>query len=63
MSFDRVDPLLGGDAALARLSGAVRARGWLLIGDITSNHTGDAHDWFTAASSDVHAPERGLYYW
>ncbi|MGI5525402.1 alpha-amylase family glycosyl hydrolase [Micromonospora sp. CA-259024] len=61
-SFDRVDPLLGGDAALARLADAVRARGWRLIGDITSNHTGDAHDWFTVASSDVHAPERGLYY-
>ncbi|MET8306437.1 glycoside hydrolase family 13 protein [Micromonospora sp. NPDC005173] len=61
-SFDRVDPLLGGDAALARLADAVRARGWRLLGDITSNHTGDAHDWFTAASSDVRAPERELYY-
>ncbi|SCE80838.1 alpha-glucosidase [Micromonospora coriariae] len=61
-SFDRVDPLLGGDAALARLADAVRARGWRLLGDITSNHTGDAHDWFTAASSQVHGPERGLYY-
>ncbi|MEU5904298.1 glycoside hydrolase family 13 protein [Micromonospora sp. NPDC047527] len=61
-SFDRVDPLLGGDAALARLAEAVRARGWRLLGDITSNHTGDAHEWFTAATSDVCAPERGLYY-
>ncbi|MFC5923676.1 glycoside hydrolase family 13 protein [Micromonospora vulcania] len=61
-SFDRVDPLLGGDAALARLAHAVRARGWRLLGDVTSNHTGDAHDWFTAASADVHASERGLYY-
>ncbi|MDG4760150.1 glycoside hydrolase family 13 protein [Micromonospora sp. WMMD710] len=61
-SFDRVDPLLGGDAALARLADAVRARGWRLLGDITSNHTGDGHDWFSAASSDVHAAERELYY-
>ncbi|MFF5177380.1 glycoside hydrolase family 13 protein [Micromonospora sp. NPDC000316] len=61
-SFDRVDPLLGGDAALARLAEAVRARGWRLLGDVTSNHTGDAHEWFTAAASDVYAPERGLYY-
>ncbi|MEV1329059.1 glycoside hydrolase family 13 protein [Micromonospora costi] len=60
--FDRVDPLLGGDAALARLADAVHARGWRLLGDITSNHTGDAHRWFTAAASDVRAPERGLYY-
>ncbi|TDC37962.1 glycoside hydrolase family 13 protein [Micromonospora sp. 15K316] len=60
--FDRVDPLLGGDAALARLADAVHARGWRLLGDVTSNHTGDAHRWFTAAVADVHAPERGLYY-
>ncbi|MFG1801929.1 glycoside hydrolase family 13 protein [Micromonospora carbonacea] len=61
-SFDTVDPLLGGDAALARLADAVHARGWRLLGDITSNHTGDAHHWFTAAVSDVTAPERELYY-
>lgn len=60
--FDTVDPLLGGDAALARLADAVHARGWRLLGDITSNHTGDAHRWFTAAVSDVRAPERELYY-
>nr|MDT0658084.1 glycoside hydrolase family 13 protein [Micromonospora sp. DSM 115978] len=60
--FDRVDPLLGGDAALARLTAAVYARGWRLVGDITSNHTGDRHPWFEAAVSDVAAPERELYY-
>ncbi|MGK5738272.1 glycoside hydrolase family 13 protein [Micromonospora sp. URMC 103] len=60
--FDAVDPLLGGDAALARLADAVHARGWRLLGDITSNHTGDAHRWFTAAASDRYAPERELYY-
>lgn len=61
-SFDTVDPLLGGDAALARLADAVHARGWRLLGDITSNHTGEAHEWFTRAVADVHAPERELYY-
>ncbi|MEE6259565.1 alpha-amylase family glycosyl hydrolase [Plantactinospora sonchi] len=61
-SFDRVDPLLGGDAALARLADAVHARGWRLLGDITSNHTGDGHEWFVGASSAVRAPERELYY-
>ncbi|MFJ6195115.1 glycoside hydrolase family 13 protein [Micromonospora sp. NPDC092111] len=61
-SFDTVDPLLGGDAALARLTDAVRARGWRLLGDITSNHTGDAHEWFTSAVADPRAPERELYY-
>ncbi len=61
-TFDEVDPLLGGDAALARLAEAVHARGMRLIGDITSNHCGDAHEWFTRAVSDVHAPEREMFY-
>lgn len=61
-SFEHVDPLLGGDAALARLADAVHARGWRLLGDITSNHTGDGHEWFAAAVADVDSPERDLYY-
>jgi alpha-glucosidase len=61
-SFHHVDPLLGGDAALARLTAAVHARGWRLLGDITSNHTGDGHEWFAAASSDADSPEREFYY-
>lgn len=61
-AFDRVDPLLGGDEALRRLADAVRARGWRLIGDLTTNHTGDGHPWFTAAVSDVNAPERDFFY-
>ncbi|MFD0972048.1 glycoside hydrolase family 13 protein [Plantactinospora endophytica] len=61
-TFDAVDPLLGGDAALARLGAAVHARGWRLLGDVTSNHTGDSHRWFVDAISDVNSPERGLYY-
>ncbi|HEY8472148.1 MAG TPA: glycoside hydrolase family 13 protein [Natronosporangium sp.] len=61
-AFDRVDPLLGGDAALGRLAAAVHGRGWRLIGDLTTNHCGDAHPWFTAAASDVAAPERAMFY-
>ncbi|BCJ41424.1 alpha-glycosidase [Actinoplanes ianthinogenes] len=53
-SFDHVDPLLGGDQALVRLSEAVHGRGMRLIGDLTTNHTGDAHPWFP--------DERDLYY-
>jgi alpha-glucosidase len=58
-SFDEVDPLLGGDEALARLAGAVHERGWRLIGDLTSNHTGDEHPWFRAARAGT---DTGLYY-
>ncbi|MGK5677677.1 glycoside hydrolase family 13 protein [Actinoplanes sp. URMC 104] len=45
-AFDRVDPLLGGDRALERLASAARERGIRLIGDLTTNHTGDSHPWF-----------------
>jgi len=45
-TFDSVDPLLGGDVALKRLSDAVHARGMRLIGDITTNHVGSSHEWF-----------------
>jgi alpha-glucosidase len=61
-SFDRVDPLLGGDEALRRLADAVHARGMRLIGDITTNHCGDDHEWFVAAQADPDAPEREMFY-
>ncbi|MEU4240537.1 glycoside hydrolase family 13 protein [Actinoplanes sp. NPDC026619] len=46
-SFDRVDPLLGGDAALTRLTQTVHERRMRILGDLTTNHTGIAHPWFT----------------
>jgi alpha-glucosidase len=61
-TFDRVDPLLGGDPALYRLARAVHARGMRLVGDITTNHVGDGHDWFTAARRDPAAAERGMFF-
>jgi alpha-glucosidase len=61
-SFEEVDPLLGGDRALARLAQEVHARGWHLIGDLTANHCGDTHPWFRRALEDVKSPERGFFY-
>lgn len=61
-SFDEVDPLLGGDKALARLSAEVHARGWHLVGDLTANHCGDTHPWFRRALEDPHSPERAFFY-
>lgn len=61
-SLTEVDPLLGGDAALARLSAAVHERGWHLLGDLTTNHAGDTHPWFRAALADRAAPERSYFY-
>lgn len=65
-TFDRVDPLLGGDAALARLADALHARGMRLIGDITTNHTGDGHEWFhdpAARDRYYHEPDGSYASW
>ena len=51
-SFDAVDPVLGGDAALRRLIGAAHDAGIRVVGDLTTNHTGETHPWFVAAKSD-----------
>ncbi|MET4156655.1 glycoside hydrolase family 13 protein [Agromyces sp. PvR057] len=61
-TFDRVDDLLGGDEALVRLVEAAHARGIRVIGDLTSNHSGDAHEWFRAAQADPAASEREFYF-
>ncbi|SEB43453.1 alpha-glucosidase [Paramicrobacterium humi] len=62
-NFDVVDPLLGGDEALVRLVSAAHARGFTVIGDLTTNHSGDAHEWFLAAHRHPEAPESDFYYW
>ncbi|WP_439593594.1 glycoside hydrolase family 13 protein [Microbacterium sp.] len=61
-SFDTVDPLLGGDEAYVRLIEAAHARGIRVIGDLTSNHSGDTHEWFQAAFHNPGAPEEDFYY-
>ncbi|WP_439938268.1 alpha-amylase family glycosyl hydrolase [Nocardia sp. N13] len=61
-TFTEVDPLLGGDEAYTRLSTAVHARGWRILGDLTTNHTGDTHEWFLSAVDDPDDPHRSFYY-
>src|SRR5581483_2312602 len=39
-SFERVDPLLGGDEALRSLLRAAHDRGLRVVGDLTLNHCG-----------------------
>ena len=60
-TFDQVDPLLGGDDALASLVAAAHERGIHVIGDITLNHTGSSHDWFRRAQAALDAPEADFY--
>ncbi|WP_104112052.1 glycoside hydrolase family 13 protein [Arthrobacter sp. N199823] len=61
-TFMEVDPLLGGDEALIRLVEAAHARGMKVMGDLTSNHTGDAHEWFKRAQADPNSVEASFYY-
>ncbi len=62
-SFTEVDPLLGGDEALVRLVDAAHAHGFKVIGDLTSNHSGDGHEWFQAAHRHPDATESDFFYW
>ncbi|MGZ4719665.1 glycoside hydrolase family 13 protein [Oryzihumus sp.] len=62
-TFAAVDPVLGGDEALARLTEAAHARGMRVLGDFTTNHTGAAHEWFAKAQADETSDERGFYLW
>jgi alpha-glucosidase len=61
VSFDRVDSLLGGDEALSALIATAHDAGVRVMGDLTTNHTGSGHDWFTLAAADVASPERAFY--
>ncbi|MEO6999194.1 MAG: glycoside hydrolase family 13 protein [Terracoccus sp.] len=64
-SFEAVDPVLGGDEALRRLTRSAHQRGLKVLGDFTTNHTGDAHGWFLAANGPggESTPERDYYIW
>jgi alpha-glucosidase len=60
-SFDHVDPLLGGDAAYRELIDTAHARGMRVLGDLTTNHTGNTHNWFLTGRADPGAPESDFY--
>lgn len=62
-TFDTIDPLLGGEAALRSLCEAAHARGIRVIGDFTTNHTGDRHEWFVTARADGSSAEHEFYLW
>jgi len=53
-TFEHVDPLLGGDDALTSLVRAAHARSIRVVSDLTTNHTGDKHEWFTAGERDLY---------
>ena len=53
-TFEHVDPLLGGDDALVSLVRAAHARGIRVTSDLTTNHTGDKHEWFVAGERELY---------
>lgn len=61
-SFETVDPLLGGEEAYIRLIEAAHARGMKVIGDLTTNHSGNRHEWFQRALANSECAERSYYY-
>ncbi|OJU38887.1 MAG: alpha-glycosidase [Microbacterium sp. 69-10] len=61
-SFDTIDPLLGGEDAYVRLIEEAHARGIRVIGDLTSNHSGDRHEWFQQALGHPGAETESFYY-
>lgn len=61
-SFHEIDPLVGGNKAFAALIEAAHKRGMRVLGDLTTNHSGDAHEWFKAAYKNPGAPESDFYY-
>lgn len=61
-TFDEVDPLLGGDEAYRRLIDAAHDRELRVLGDLTSNHTGDTHEWFTTAVANPQSVEQSFYF-
>ncbi|AHC13554.1 alpha-amylase family glycosyl hydrolase [Salinispira pacifica] len=70
VDFFHVDPHLGGDKALEDLSRDLHEAGIRLVLDISINHTGSGHPWFTEArkalesgASEKDVPESAEYYY
>ena len=61
-SFSQVDPLLGGNKALSALIEEAHKRGFKIIGDLTTNHSGSGHEWFKASYNKPGTPESDFYY-
>ena len=61
--YRRVQPSLGGDAALDALIAAAHERGIRVLLDLVPNHTSVEHPWFVEARSGRGSPRREWYLW
>jgi alpha-glucosidase len=59
--YYNVDPHVGGNDALIDLRRASDEAGIRIILDITPNHTGSTHPWFTDAQQNAEAPTADFY--
>ncbi|MBI2894719.1 MAG: hypothetical protein HYY06_14285 [Deltaproteobacteria bacterium] len=62
VSYEKIDPELGGDRAFDALARAARDRSLGLVLDGVFNHTGCEHPWFLAAKSSRRARQRSAFH-
>jgi alpha-glucosidase len=62
-SFDEIDPILGGNSAMIELSDQAHKAGFKIMGDLTTNHCGQAHPWIRSAIKNRFARSRDFFYW
>lgn len=60
LDYYHIDPHLGGDKALARLSAELHRRNMRLMMDISINHTSSAAKWFNK-ENEFYSPQIGAY--
>jgi alpha-glucosidase len=63
ISFDHVDPLLGGDKEFLHFLKGAKSLGLKVMTDLTTNHVGVGHSWFQKARRSKSAKERKFFYW
>ena len=62
-SFDKVDPLLGGDLAFIKFMKAAKKAKIKVLGDITTNHCSNDHPWFLTGKKNKNSKENKFFYW
>ena len=62
-TFDKVDPILGGDKAFKSLIQSAKKKKIRILGDLTSNHCGVGHQWIITAKKNKSSKERSFFYW
>jgi alpha-glucosidase len=63
ISFEHIDPILGGDEAFLSLIKVAKVSGIRILGDLTSNHCGVGHEWLQKAKKNPKSKERSFFYW